>query len=115
MKSAEELLDFRPSNRIGPPLRLHIDEVQPKPILATDPIDALVTALAEPLPRTVTATAVPDGIEHVEHELLKKLGRLVADAVEQLSRERDSQLTVRDVDALLRRLVDRAARFDVLW
>ena len=48
------------------------------------PFYAPVPALPQPIGSIVKTAAIPDGLEHIEHEALEEAGILIADAVQQL-------------------------------
>lgn len=94
-------------HNVLPPLCLDVDEIQAKSILPNHPVDALVAALAQPLRRVVSASAVTHPVEHIEHELLEELRGLVKHSVEELGGEGRAHLAVGCVDPLLWRLLVR--------
>ena len=58
--------------------------VETEAVLADDAVYAPVPALPQPIGSIITTAAIPDGLEHIEHEALEEAGILIADAVQQL-------------------------------
>ena len=84
MQRPEEPLDLRTSDGVSPLLGLHVDLVETEAVLADDAVYAPVPALPQPIGSIITTAAIPDGLEHIEHEALEEAGILIADAVQQL-------------------------------
>jgi hypothetical protein len=104
LERAHERLDVRPANRmVGPSLGLHVDHVQPEPVLVDHAVQALVAGAAKALGGVLTRAAVAHRQQHVQHDGLKEVRRLVEDPAEHLLGERCPQLPVGGIDSLLRR------------
>ena len=86
MQRADESLDVGARHGIEPALGLDVDQVQPQDVLPDHALHAFIAATAQAL-NVLSAAAVADRVQNVQHELLEELGRLLEDPVTQLGSE----------------------------
>jgi hypothetical protein len=82
---------------------LEVDHIKAETILLDDPVDALVSWLAERLPGILDGTAVAHRDQELHHQTFKEGGGCRLDAVQEIRRERRLNLPVAREDQFLRR------------